>query len=89
MIVRMLFVVLCFEDDVVDRVRVWGERRQDQGAHDCGRGGGERRRAGHRAHFERGATGTGAGMQAVAGSHRKKGATMGRRGGSGARAGRK
>jgi hypothetical protein len=110
----MLFAVLCYEDNAVDRVRVWGERRQDQEAlrhveissmaavvgkawrrateevaHGCGRGGGERRRAGHQAHFERGATGTGAGMRVVAGSRRKKGAAMGRRGGGGARAGRK
>jgi hypothetical protein len=28
----MLFAVLCYEDNAVDRVRVWGERRQDQEA---------------------------------------------------------
>jgi hypothetical protein len=68
--------------------KAW-RRAIEEVAHDCGRGGGERRRAGHRAHFERGATGMGARMRAVAGSRKKKGAAMGRRGGGGAHAGRK
>jgi hypothetical protein len=57
--------------------RAWRHAAKEA-AHGCDRGGGERRRASHRAHFKRGATGTGEGMLVVAGRDDAGGEKRGR-----------